>query len=103
MIMKVTFSNYSQLVNDQQSKKYLNALLHDVAEITLNGNHLEIHYQDWHDEYSPERTDPCPDYYGMYRLRWSDQNENITDPMTLIELDDHICTLYCALKQADVL
>jgi hypothetical protein len=23
---------------------------------------------DEHTEYSPERVDPCPDYYGMYRL-----------------------------------
>ena len=44
----------------------LESLLEEVEE--LNGNRynkLFINYIDTHTEYSPERTDPCPDYYGL--------------------------------------
>ena len=57
----------------------LYALLLDLAEIN---NSLEkkgydkiyIEYQDYHNEYSPERTDPCPDYYGTYKI-YSEGNQ----------------------------
>ena len=55
---------------------------------------LYIDYIDKHTEYSPERTDPCPDYYGMFRLRfvWGD-NDSVGVEMTLDELDSAICIL----------
>lgn len=52
---------------------------------------FDIYFQDYHDEYSPERTDPCPDYYGCYRL--IKNNDFIGLEMTLEELDNAICIL----------
>lgn len=52
---------------------------------------FDIYFQDYHDEYSPERTDPCPDYYGCYRL--IKNNDFVGLEMTLEELDNAICIL----------
>jgi len=39
---------------------------------TLGLGEIKIHIQDYHDEYSPERVDPCPDYYGMLHMAVGD-------------------------------
>ena len=79
-------------------KSILSALLIDLQEVNeINRKRgkmnmdLYIDFQDWHDEYSPERTDPCPDYYGMYRIKLeSDPDYTLGDAMTLAELDNLI-------------
>jgi len=47
---------------------------------------LYIGYQDQHTDYSPERTDPCPDYYGMFYIGVEEYG-TIGSEMTLDELD----------------
>lgn len=67
-------------------KSRLSALLKDLKEINRHTKRMIfIEYQDWHDEYSVERVEPCPDYYGYYRLKA--ENEIIGEEMTLDELD----------------
>ena len=45
-------------------------------------------------EYSPERTDPCPDFYGCYRLKSEEYpSECVGLEMTLDELDNAMLIL----------
>jgi len=69
----------------------LNQLLEDKGE---SYRKLYIDYIDEHTEYSPERTDPCPDYYGMYRVRREDNNDTLGIEMTLSDLDMALCLLH---------
>ena len=75
----------------------LKALLSDLEALNaLNAKYggLYISYEDTHTEYSPERTDPCPDYYGYFTLRWENEpSEMVGDYMTLEELDLVLCAL----------
>ena len=79
----------------------LDSLLIDIAEINLmleknNQSYKKIYidYEDKHTEYSPERTDPCPDFYGLFSLRFEKNHyETAGDMMMLNELDDAICVL----------
>lgn len=75
----------------------LESLLHDLEALNTlcakNGG-LYISYENEHTEYSPERTDPCPDYYGYFTLRWVNKpSETVGAEMTLKELDDVLCAL----------
>ena len=84
----------------------LESLLIDIAELNqvLEDRHksyrkIYIDYEDKHTEYSPERTDPCPDYYGMFTLRFeNDPYTSIGDVMTLDELDNTILILYTFIE-----
>ena len=74
----------------------LDALLSDLIELNSaisEDKQIYIDYQDWHDEYSPERTDPCPDNYGLFRLKFYDNDNTIGDIMNIHELDNAICVL----------
>lgn len=69
--------------------------LEEINEIfgTVFGK-LYIDYIDKHTEYSPERVDPCPDYYGMFRLCSEDAPyDSIGEEMTIEELDSIMCVL----------
>ena len=69
----------------------LNQLLEDKDEAYRK---LYIDYEDKHTEYSPERTDPCPDYYGLFSLRFEkNPYETVGNMMTLEELDTVMCAL----------
>lgn len=71
--MIVTTNNIKDLNISESEKKFLHTDLMDIEEInSITGKEFFIHYQDWHDEYSPERTDPCPDYYGCFSIREKD-------------------------------
>lgn len=91
--MKITEENYTVVPEKEQIT--LKELLTDLEFINNNSiNKLFINWIDCHTEYNPERTDPCPDYYGMYELRLEDDpRESIGVEMTLDELDMVICTL----------
>ena len=95
--MKVTEFTLCKLPRKEQ--RLLAALLNDLEEINLsevglfNNKLLHIDWQDYHNEYSPERVDPCPDYYGYYTLRNPD-NEVIGIEMDADTLDTVLCTLY---------
>ena len=68
--MKVTYENIEDLPIDNKYKVILKALLTDIDEIN-NANLKDPIYIDWeenHTEYSPEWTEPCPDFYGTYSL-----------------------------------
>lgn len=96
--MKVTRENFKDVENNQG---LLESLLIDLEELNqlLEDNDeayrkLYIDYQDYHNEYSPERTDPCPDYYGFFSLRFEkNPYETVGDMMTLEELDNALFVL----------
>lgn len=96
--MKVTRENFKDIENNQGlleslliDLEELNQLLEDKDEAYQK---LYIDYQDYHNEYSPERTDPCPDYYGLFSLRFEkNPYETVGDMMTLEELDNALFIL----------
>lgn len=101
--MKVTKENLEEVkkINSKIHIGYLESLCLDLMELNneLENNNLYhkrlyIDIQDYHDEYSSERTDPCPDYYGMLSLRFENDNCIIGDFIEkLDELDTILFTL----------
>lgn len=90
--MRVTRENIEMIPESERG--IIRALLLDIDEINSFIRHgvLSIDWQDYHDTYSPERTDPCPDYYGSYRIYKNDNPLGI--PMDYDTLDTCICLLY---------
>lgn len=105
--MKVTYENINDIKYIQGSKNLeydltiLDAILIDVEELNQlledkdeSYRKIFIDYYDTHTEYSPEWTEPSPDYYGMFTLRFEkDPYEIIGLEMTLDELDSAMCLL----------
>ena len=93
--MKITRKNFKEII-PKQEQEHLNALLDDLEDVNLySKNKLYFDWQDYHDEYSCERTDPCPDYYRYYTLRFENKpNETVGDVMTIDELDNALCILF---------
>lgn len=94
--MKVTHENVETLPISDSEKVLLYSLLDDlVKEINRHGKaKLYLNFIDEHTKYSPERVDPCPDYYGMYQLIVEDDPRvTIGVEMTLKELDLAMCVL----------
>lgn len=98
--MKVTIDNYKELIPKEDQSLILGLII-DLEELN---NELEnkqeqyrklyIDYITEHTEYSPERTDPCPDYYGMYKLIFEkNTSESVGCEMTIDELDSALCVL----------
>ena len=87
--MIVTENNIKDIPISNKDKDLLKALLLDLEEINhnlpLKTYDISIDWIDKHTEYSPERVDPCPDYYGMYRL-WQG-NKTLGIEMDLEVLD----------------
>lgn len=108
--MKVTIDNIDDIKfiydfknrNLEESKNLLTSLLIDIAGLNallindnLSDKQIFIDYENEHTEYSPERTDPCPDYFGTFTLRFeNDSSEKIGTNMDLDELDTAIFVLY---------
>ena len=105
--MKVTKENIKDIkyifdyYNIENAKNVLESLLIDLLELNTElenkgekHRQLYIDYIDEHTEYSPERTDPCPDFYGYFYLKF-EKNPYITvgDVMDLNELDTVLCAL----------
>ena len=98
--MKITINNYKELIPKKDQSLML-ALIIDLNELNnelenLQEQHrkLYIDYITEHTEYSPERTEPCPDYYGMYRLVFEKNiYETVGTEMTIDELDSALCIL----------
>ena len=92
--MRINESNIENIPIKERA--LVRALLNDLAEINhnlpLHSPNLELEWIDTHTEYSPERTDPCPDYYGMYRVWRGD--DYIGVEMDLDTLDSALCLLY---------
>ena len=105
--MKVTLNNINDIKyiydyhNQEIGKSILRSLMIDLKELNemlidknQSNKQIYIDYENKHTEYSPERTDPCPDYYGMFSIRFEkNPYEKIGDMMTLNELDNAICLL----------
>ena len=98
--MKLTKDNYKEYV-PMEDQGLFEALLFDLEELNnlladkdQKYRALYIDIQMEHDDYSCERTDPCPDYYGYYRL-YCDKNpyNQIGIEMTIDELDSALCLL----------
>ena len=94
--MKITKDNLKDIfiIKNTKDVTLLYALLDDINEINdklTTDKHLYIDIQDYHDEYSPERTDPCPDYYGYYTIRSEKKpSEIIGDYYDINDLDNAI-------------
>ena len=89
--MRIIKENICELPESEQ--KLIENLLEDLDEINLyGGKYLDLNWQDYHNEYSPERVDPCPDYYGYYTL--TNYGEIVGVEMDLDTLDTVLCTLY---------
>jgi hypothetical protein len=101
--MKITIDNIQEAkkINDKISIYYLESLCIDLMELNnelenknLNNKKLYIDIQDFHNEYSPERVEPCPDYYGMFSLRFENDDYMVGDYIErLDDLDTIIFTL----------
>lgn len=92
--MEVTTENITTIPLTSHEQGLLKALMSDLEEINLKSEkRYYIDWQDWHNEYSPERTDPCPDFYGYYTIR-SSPEESIEIEMNLQDLDISLCLLY---------
>ena len=98
--MKITIDNYKKII-PKENQSLMLGLLIDLEELNTELDDIQesyrklyIDYITEHTEYSPERTDPCPDYYGMYKLVF-DKNpyENVGTEMTIEELDSALCIL----------
>lgn len=104
--MKLTRQNYKDWVSEENQALLL-ALISDVEEdnsIHLYPKNLEIHVQDYHNEYSPERVDPCPDFYGTFLLYWEDRvktGNNIAAELDLDELSWALCHIHFAFETLD--
>ena len=97
--MQITKENLNLL--PEKERVYVNNLLdYDLQEInSFNKGIFTLHWQDYHDEYSPERTDPCPDFYGMYDIR-KDGKRVMYIPVTLVEVDEYLFFLLEVLKNS---
>lgn len=99
--MQITKENLNLL--PEKERDYVKNLLdYDLQEInSFNKGIFTLHWQDYHDEYSPERTDPCPDFYGMYYIR-KNNNRVMYLPVTLQEVDEYLFFLWSILKDNEV-
>lgn len=99
--MKVTLKNINNLDISTNERILLSSLLIDLNDLNQlledkgqGYRKLFIDWQEYHNEYSPERTDPCPDYYGYYRLySEKDPYNNIGSEMTIDDLDNALLIL----------
>lgn len=101
--MKITNKNINEVksIDSTINIGYLESLYIDLLELNnelenknLSDKKLYIDIQDYHDEYSPERTDPCPDYYGMFSLRFENDETILGEYIeSLSDLDTLIFTL----------
>lgn len=92
--MIITKNNINLIPENERG--LVQALLQDLEEINnnLSSDHsnLKIEWIDKHTEWSPERVDPCPDFYGSYRIR--EGEEILGVEMDLNTLDSSLCLLH---------
>ena len=98
--MKLTINNYKEYVQNKDCALF-EALLIDLEELNQlledkneDYRKLYIDFENEHTQYSPERVDPCPDFYGLFYLRFEkNPYEIVGDYMTIEELDSIMCAL----------
>lgn len=93
-MIQLTRENLEILPKKEQG--LVESLLDELNYINKCSNFqkLDLYWEDEHTEYSPERVDPCPDFYGLYFFRSSITGDSIGVDMTADELDSAICLLY---------
>lgn len=93
--MKLTKKNFKKFV-PKEEQSLISGLIDGLKDVNkYSDKKMYIDWQDYHDEYSPERVDPCPDYYGYYTLRFEGmEEETVGTVMTPNELDSAICILF---------
>lgn len=100
IVTKETISNIDR--DYYKSVTYLKALLEVISDINdklhdlgLDYMQIRLEWEDQHSEYSPERVDPCPDYYGTYCLRrMNGHNDRIGENCSLEDIDEILLVLY---------
>ena len=94
-------------VSMEDLPQLLNSLLDELngindMTIDIHGDKaslLSIAWENEHTEYSPERTDPCPDYYGFFYIIKDGvtiggaSTANIGGAMSIDQLEEAICLL----------
>ena len=98
--MILSKENYKEYIPEDE-QDYVLQLLKDVENINedlaicdMQNRQLVIDFNEKHTEYSVERTDPCPDYYGTYSLRFKYlPEESLCLEMNIGELDTVICAI----------
>ena len=94
----------------EKQTRFLLSLVKEASEINdmlteLPGQHMKhisIYWENEHTEYSPERTDPCPDYYGSFYIMMNDINQVIGDAMTIEQLDEALSLLYDFVEMQNI-
>lgn len=95
--MQVTKENLN-LLPEKERDYVKNLLNYNLEEInSFHKGVFTLHWQDYHDEYSPERTDPCPDFYGMYYIR-KNNNRVMYLPVAFQEINEYLFFLWSILK-----
>lgn len=104
--MKLTSSNIDKLREALPDKDValVKAIMQDIAEYNADvfPIDLELHFQDYHDEYSSERTDPCPDFYNTFSINWAGSYDTIASGMDVNALDETMCAICQAFEQASI-
>ena len=93
--MRITKENVDKIPLEEKDRRLLIPNISDINELnSITGKDFYLDWQDFHDEYSPERTDPCPDYYGYFSIREGSYYPTIGEMYpTVKELDDAILVL----------
>lgn len=93
--MRITRENVGKIPLEDKDKRLLVSIILDVNELNaMTGKDFFLDWQDFHDEYSPERTDPCPDYYGYFSIMESSYDSTVGEKYpTIKELDNAILVL----------
>ena len=93
--MRITKENVDKIPLEEKDRRLLISNISDINELnSMTGKDFYLDWQDFHDEYSPERTDPCPDYYGYFSIREGSYYPTIGEMYpTVKELDDAILVL----------
>ena len=93
--MRITRENVGGIQLEDKDKRLLIGNLSDINELNcMTGKDFYLDWQDFHDEYSPERTDPCPDYYGYFSIMESSYDSTVGEKYpTIKELDNAILVL----------
>lgn len=98
--MRVTKENVDKIPLEDKDKRLLVSIISDINELDeMTGKDFFLDWQDFHDEYSPERTDPCPDYYGYFSIREGSYYSTIGEMYpTVKELDNAMLVLMDAFS-----
>lgn len=98
--MRITRENADKIPLEDKDKRLLLSIISDINELNeMTGKDFFLDWQDFHDEYSPERTDPCPDYYGYFSIREGSYFSTIGDMCrTVSELDSTVLVLVDAFS-----